>query len=118
MNSFAHPISLPSSRAEDSDSTFSNALLAVLVVLAIAALGSLGYTISSLNSQLETAQAGQVAATEQSAAAGAYAACVGNHGVNAAAKCRAAAKTFAFEDSSADTTAFTKAVEYIYPQRR
>jgi len=118
MNSFAHPIALPRSRAEDSDSTLSNALLAVLVVLAFAALGSLVYTISSLNSQLETAQAAQVAASEQSAASGAYAACVGNHGVSAAAKCRAAAKTFAFEDSNANPAAFDKAVAYIYPRQR
>jgi hypothetical protein len=118
MNSLAHPVSLQHGRAERKEMTVSNAYLALISVLALAALVAVVLTVSSLNSQLETARAAQVAAAEQSAASGAYAACVGNHGVSAAAKCRAAAKTFAFGDSSADPAAFDKAVAYIYPQRR
>lgn len=117
MNSFAHPISLPRS-AGKTDSAMGNAFVALTAVLALVALVAVVLTISSLNSQLETARAAQVAATEQSAASSAYAACVGNHGVSAAAECRAAAKTFAFDDSSADPAAFDKAVAYIYPQKR
>ena len=91
---------------------------AVLVVLALTALASIAFTMHSLSSQLETTQAAQVAATEQAAASGAYAACVGNHGAGAAAKCRAAASTFAFGDSGTEPAAFDRAVAFIYPQKR
>lgn len=118
MNSFAHPMSIPVRRDQTAAPSVSTAIVAVLVVLALTALASIAFTMHSLSSQLETTQAAQVAATEQAAASGAYAACVGNHGAGAAAKCRAAASTFAFGDSGTEPAAFDRAVAFIYPQKR
>lgn len=119
MHSFAHSLSHPLSRREATSSarpdSFNNVV--ALLVAAIAALlisGALVY--NSMNREIESLQATQVADQQQSVQASAMNACVDNHasGAGLMTKCRMAAATFATNDP--DSGAFDKAIAYIYPK--
>jgi predicted lysophospholipase L1 biosynthesis ABC-type transport system permease subunit len=116
MNTFAHPISVPRSHGEAAERSSLPGSLAVIVaaVLAVALItGALVHR--SMNAQIDAAQAAQVVAQEQAVQSSATLACVQNHGSGAAAKCRAAASTFAGSDQGTSQAAFDRAVHYIYP---
>lgn len=115
MNSFAHSLSHPLARRGASDATRQepvNTIIALLVAALLALLVAGALVYNSMNGEIESLRAGQVAAQQQNVQSNAFSACVATHPTVAASKCRAAAATFAANDP--DPGAFDKAVAYIY----
>jgi uncharacterized protein HemX len=121
MHTFAQPISLHRASHEDreTDHLINTMLIALALALAVALIAGAAI-YSSVSKQIATSHTTQIAAQEQSVQANATLACVQTHGVGDAmmAKCRAAAKTYAYSEPSTNPAAFNAAVSFIFPKRQ
>jgi hypothetical protein len=115
MNSFAHSLSHPLARYDAEAATRQepvHAVIALLVAGLIALMISGALIYNSMTNEIQGLRISQVIAQQQSVQANAFNACLANHSRGVAAKCRAAATTFAADEP--DPRAFDKALAYIY----
>lgn len=110
-NSLSHPLARRDAKNADRQEPV-HAIIALLVAGLIALMISGALVYSSMNSEIQSLRISQVMAQQQSVQANAFNACMANHSKSAAAKCRAAATTFAADEP--DPRAFDKALAYIY----